>query len=149
MALEPEAHQPEALLEEQVVWLVLIHAVLAVEQNSNQLVVEAQTQLAPLAEVPEKVEVQVEQVLPVKEVLGEQALEPEVVAVELLALEQMLILLLLFMVVKEALDLRHGPEIVHYVLVVAVVEAKRVVLLMDRDLMQVQAEVAKEEFKDR
>ena len=81
--------------------------------------------------------------------LEDQVLEPEAVAVELLALEEMLILLLLFLVVQEALDLRHGPEIVPYVPVVAAVEAKRVVLLIDRVLMQVQAEVAKEEFKDR
>ena len=101
------------------------------EQNSNQLVVEAQIQLEALAVALEKVEVQVQQVLPVKEVLEEQVLEPEAVAVELLALEEMLILLLLFLVVQEALDLRHGPEIVHYVLVVAAVEAKRVVLLME------------------
>jgi hypothetical protein len=102
-----------------------------VEQNSNQLVVEAQIQLEALAVALEKVEVQVQQVLPVKEVLEEQVLEPEAVAVELLALEEMLILLLLFLVVQEALDLRHGPEIVPYVLVGAAVEAKRVVLLME------------------
>tara|TARA_R110002020_G_scaffold2182_1_gene10044 strand:+ start:297 stop:473 length:177 start_codon:yes stop_codon:yes gene_type:complete len=58
-----------------------------VEQNSNQLVVEAQTQLEALAEVLEKVEVQVEQVLPVKEVLVEQVLEPEAAVVELAALD--------------------------------------------------------------
>ena len=101
------------------------------EQNSNQLVVEAQIHLEALAVALEKVEVQVQQVLPVKEVLEEQVLEPEAVAVERLALEEMLILLLLFLVVQEARDLRHGPEIVPYVLVVAAVEAKRVVLLME------------------
>jgi hypothetical protein len=153
VVVEVEAHQLETLLEEQVVYLVLIHVLLDVEQNSKQLVVEAQIQLEALAVVLEKVEVQVLETLLLylllKGMRVEQVLDPEAAAVELAALDQIIILQVLIMVVKEALDLRGGQEIALTVQVVAEAEDKVVLQLLEWYLMPVHVEPeAKEEFKE-
>ena len=153
MLVEVEAHQLETLLEEQVVYLVLIHVLLEVDQNSKQLVVEAQIQLEALAVVLEKVEVQVLETLLLylllKGMRVEQVLDPEAAAVELAALDQIIILQVLIMVVKEALDLRGGQEIALTVQVVAEAEDKVVLQLLEWYLMPVHVEPeAKEEFKE-
>jgi hypothetical protein len=126
---------------------------LDVEQNSKQLVVEAQIQLEALAVVLEKVEVQVLETLLLylllKGMRVEQVLDPEAAAVELAALDQIIILQVLIMVVKEALDLRGGQEIALTVQVVAEAEDKVVLQLLEWYLMPVHVEPeAKEEFKE-